>query len=145
MTEPVSSLTKIGNEFTFEIGAGSPLTYTSFCAVYDAGNIGENKPQIDVTSLCDQARVYRSGLADGASFTLKCNFLDADTALQGMYTAYKANALQTFRLLVNGVSPAEYFQFQATITGWQVLVPVGAKAELNFTLKISGSVTWQYT
>jgi hypothetical protein len=66
MSELASNYTLIGNEFTFQIGAGSPPTFSNFCAVYDTGNIGENKPQIDVTSLCDQARVYRAGLSDGA-------------------------------------------------------------------------------
>lgn len=150
MTEPANTLTKIGNDFTFQVGigtaGGSPdsFTYHDFCAVFDAGTIGETKPLIDVTSLCDQARTYRAGLSDGASFTLKCNFLDGDFLEQQMYQFFKSHAVQGYRLKLDGISPEEHFEFDATITAWQVLVPVGAKAELNFTLKITGPVTWVY-
>lgn len=145
MTEPASVLTRLGNEFKFQIGTGSPLVFANFCAVYDAGAIGETKPLVDVTSLCDSARQYRGGLADGASISLKCNFLQGDTTLRAMYTAYQNNTTNTYRLALDGTSPAEYFQFQAAITAWQLGVPVGGKADLAFTLKISGSVTWHYT
>lgn len=145
MTEPPSTATRLGNEFKFQVGSGSPLTFANFCAVTDAGAIGETKPQIDVTSLCDEARAYRGGLADGASISLKCNFLQGDTAIRAMYAAYQANEVQTFRLALDDTSPAEYFQFKATITAWNLAVPVGAKAEVIFTLKITGAVTWHYT
>ena len=119
MSEPASSFTRIGNEFTFQIGAGSPPTFSDFCAVVDTGSIGESKPQIDVTSLCDDARVYRAGLADGAQITLKCNYLSGDSVILALYQAFKNH----------------------TILGWNVTTPVGAKAEVAFVLKISGSVT----
>lgn len=148
MSEPASTLTYIGNQFKFQIGAGnSPETFTDFCAIFDAGNLGEVKPLIDVTSLCDQARTFRSGLSDGASITLKANFLQGDALIHEMYQAFKANTIKNYRLEVevSGSSPGdEYFEFAATITGWNVLVPVGAKAEVNFTLKITGPVTWHY-
>lgn len=146
MTEPASQLTKIGNEFKFQVGDGaSPPTFANFCAVFDAGALGETKPLIDVTSLCDNARVYRSGLSDGNSITLKANFLQGDTVLRSMYAAFVAHTVQTFRVEVDNTSPEEYFEFNATITAWSLLIPLGAKAELNFTLKITGQVVWHYT
>jgi hypothetical protein len=141
MTEPASSLTRIGNEFTFQIGSGSPPTFADFCAVVDAGSIGENKPQIDVTSLCDDARVYRSGLADGAQITLKCNYLSGDPTILALYQAFKNHTTEVFRLLADDTSPPEAFEFSASVLGWNVTAPVGGKAEVSFTLKISGSVT----
>ena len=141
MTEPASSFTRIGNEFTFQIGSGSPPTFADFCAVVDTGNIGESKPQIDVTSLCDDARVYRAGLADGAQITLKCNYISGDPTILALYAAYDANTIETFRLLADDTSPEETFEFQAAILGWSVATPVGAKSEVSFTLKISGAVT----
>jgi hypothetical protein len=145
MPEPASVLTRLGNEFKFQVGSGSPPTFANFCAVTDAGAIGETKPQIDVTSLCDSARTYRGGLADGASITLKCNFLQGDAAIRAMYVAYQNNEVQTFRLALDDTSPEEYFQFEAAITAWNLAVPVGNKSEVVFTLKISGVVTWHYT
>lgn len=141
MSEPASSFTRIGNEFKFQIGTGSPPSFSNFCAVFDSGSIGENKPQIDVTSLCDAARVYRAGLADGAQITLKCNYLSGDSVILALYQAFKNHTVEVFRLLADDTSPPEAFQFHATILGWNVITPVGAKAEVNFVLKITGSVT----
>jgi hypothetical protein len=145
MSEPASEETRIGNEFKFQIGSGSPATFTDFCAVTDAGQIGESSPQIDVTSLCDEARTYRAGLADGSQINLKCNFLQGDATIRALYQAYKTKTRQVFRLKVDDTSPEEYFEFNATVLGWNVTAPVGAKAEVTFTLKISGGVTWHYT
>ena len=36
MTEPASTETRLGNEFKFQVGTGSPPTFTDFCAVTDA-------------------------------------------------------------------------------------------------------------
>jgi hypothetical protein len=141
MSEPASSFTRIGNEFTFQIGAGSPPTFSDFCAVVDTGSIGESKPQIDVTSLCDDARVYRAGLADGAQITLKCNYLSGDSVILALYQAFKNHTVEVFRLIADDTSPPEAFEFHASILGWNVTTPVGAKAEVAFVLKITGSVT----
>src|ERR671912_259423 len=39
-------------------------------------------------------------------------------------------------------SPDEYFEFAATVRGWNVTGPIGEKSVLTFTLKISGEVLW---
>lgn len=138
--------TLIGNQFKFAVGnGGSPTeTFANFCAVVDPGAIGEEKPLIDVTSLCDAARTYRGGLADGASIPLKCNFIQGDTASRNLYTKFKSGALTNFRLTLDDTSPQEYFEFGAVVTGWSVAIVVGDKSTITFTLKISGPVTWVY-
>jgi hypothetical protein len=142
-----SQNTKIGNDFTFQIGSPNPnpTSWANFCAVTDTGQIGESSPQIDVTTLCDDARAYRGGLADGAQISLKCNYIQGDTATRALYAAYKSRTNQNFRLKVDETTPEEYFQFAASVLGWNVTAPVGAKSEVTFTLKISGGVTWVYT
>lgn len=138
--------TMIGNEFKFQVGNGaSPEVFANFCAVTDPGAIGEQKPQIDVTALCDLARTYRGGLADGASIPLKCNFIQGDATIRSMYQKYKTNAKPVFRLTLDDTSPAEFFEFSAAVLGWNLGVPVGDKASVTFTLKISGEITWVYT
>lgn len=137
--------TLIGNEFKFQVGNGaSPEVFANFCAVIDPGAIGEDKPLIDVTSLCDAARTYRGGLADGASIPLKCNFIQGDSATRSMYTKYKANTVGAFRLTLDDTSPEEFFEFNAVITGWSLGVPSGDKASVTFTLKVTGEITWVY-
>jgi hypothetical protein len=138
--------TRIGNEFKFQVGNGATPTelFADFCAVIDPGAIGEEKPLIDVTSLCDLARTYRGGLADGASIPLKCNFIQGDTATRSLYQKYKTNAVGHFRLTLDDTSPQEYFEFSAVILGWNLAIPVGDKAAITFTLKVSGEITWVY-
>lgn len=138
-----SSDTKIGNEFKFQVGNGaSPEVFADFCAVVDPGAIGEEKPQIDVTALCDTARTYRGGLADGASIPLKCNFISGDATSHTLYTKYSTNAVGHFRLTVDDTSPEEFFEFDAAVLGWSLGVPSGDKASITFTLKVSGAITW---
>lgn len=137
--------TKIGNEFKFQIGNGaSPEVFANFCAAIDVGAIGEEKPLIDVTALCDAARTYRGGLADGVEIPLQCNFIQGDAAIRALYAQYGDNSVGTFRLAIDDTSPEEYFEFSAIVRAWNLAVPNGEKASVTFTLKISGAVTWVY-
>lgn len=141
----VTQIPRIGNEFKFQVGNGaSPEVFANFCAVIDPGAIGEEKPLIDITSLCDDARAYRGGLADGASIPLKCNFVQGDAATRSLYQLYKTNTAGTFRLTLDDTSPEEFFEFTAAVTAWNLTVPSGDKAAITFTLKVSGSIDWVY-
>lgn len=144
MTDAVNTL--IGNELRFAIQASdmSPTEFIDFCAVVDVGAIGEEKTAIDVTTLCSTAREYRGGLADGVEIPLQCNFIVDDELTHRMYQLYRTNEVETFRLYVVGASPEEYFQFDASVRAWNLAVPVGDKATITFTLKISGEVLWVY-
>jgi hypothetical protein len=94
-----------------------------------------------VTSLCDRARTYRNGLADGLEIPLGANFQPDDDQIRSMYASYKADTIRSFRLATKG-SPHDVFGFRATIRGWRLGLPVGEKASVTFTLKISGEITW---
>jgi hypothetical protein len=138
--------TRLGNEFKFQVGnGGSPTeTFADFCAVSDPGAIGEEKALIDVTALCDEARTYRGGLPDGVTIPLKCNFIQGDTAIRHMYESYQQDSKKNYRLALDDTSPSEYFEFAAIVTAWNLAIPVGDKASVTFSLKISGIVTWVY-
>lgn len=137
--------TLLGNELRLQIGDGnSPETFADLCASNDVSGLGENKPQIDVTTQCDEGRTYRGGLPEGADVTVKTNFIQGDAQVRALYQAYSNNEAVNFRLSVVGSSPEEYFAFRTTILGWNVTPPVGAKAELTFNMKISGRVLWVY-
>lgn len=135
--------TLIGNDFVVQIGDGlSPEGFADFCPAIDFGALGEEKPLVDVSALCDVARAYRNGMADGLEIPLQCNFLQGDTQLQGLYADYQADTIRRFRVLIKDSSPAEYFEFGATIRAWNVAGPIGERATLTFTMKISGAVLW---
>lgn len=139
--------TLIGNELRLRIGTqDSPPTFTDFCAASDVSGIGENKPQVDVTTLCDLARKFRGGLAEGAEFTITANLIQGDADTRALFESYQDDEVVPFTLVVNpGDSPEEFFGFSATILGWTVGGPIGEKASMTFTLKISGAISWVYT
>lgn len=137
--------TLIGNDFVVQLGNGSsPPVFADLCAAFDFGSVGEEKPLVDVTSYCDEARAYRNGLADGVEIPLQANMIPGDTQLQALYNAYKNDELVDIRILRKDSSPEEFFQFQATVRAWNVTGPIGERSVLTFTLKISGEVTWEF-
>lgn len=138
--------TLIGNELRLQIGDGnSPETFTDFCAASDVSGLGESKPQVDVTTLCDLARTFRGGLPEGAEVTITANLIQGEQQTRDLFQAYKADEVVNFRLTMVGISPAEFFAFSGSILGWTVANPVGEKASMTFTVKISGGVEWIYT
>lgn len=140
-----SENTLIGNELRLQLGDGnSPEVFEDFCATSDVAGLGETKPQIDVTTLCDLIRVFRGGLAEGAEVTITANFIQGDTQTREMYQRYKNNENVNMRLLIVGSSPEEYFQWRGAVLGWGIAPPIGEKASMSFTLKISGSLEWFY-
>lgn len=138
--------TLIGNELRLQLGDGnSPEAFVDFCAIFDVAGLGESKPLVDVTTLCDLARVFRNGLKEGAELTIQANFIQGDEQTRDLYERYQADELANFRLIIVDSSPAEFFAFRATILGWQITPPIGEKAVMQFTLKISGAITWTFT
>lgn len=137
--------TLLGNELVLQVGDGdSPELFVDFCAASDVTGIGEQKPQVDVTTLCDLARKFRGGLPEGSEVTLTANLIQGDQQTRSLFQSYKTDEIVNFRLAIKDVSPDEYFMFSAAILGWAVNPPVGDKATMVFTLKISGAVEWVY-
>lgn len=138
--------TLIGNDLVFQIGDdNSPPNFTDMCAVFDFGEIGEEKTLVDVTALCDDARVYRGGLADGVEIPLQSNFIPGDASLIALKAAYDNDEVPYFRVARKNASPDEYFQFKAAVRAWKFSGPLGEKSVFTYTLKISGGVTWVHS
>lgn len=139
----------LGNDFKVLIGdENSPPNFTDMCAVVDFGSVGEEKPLVDITTLCDDARAYRNGLADGVEIPLQMNYISGDTAAIALYDAYNNDTLVPIRIQKKAQpddSPSEeeeYFEFNATVRAWNVQGAIGERAALTFTLKVSGAVSW---
>jgi Phage tail tube protein len=138
----------LGNDFKVLLGDGhSPPHFADMCAAVDFGSVGEEKPLVDVTSYCDDARAYRNGLADGVEIPLQLNYISGDDTAKALYDAYKNDELVQIRIQKKDdpdVSPTipEYFEFNATVRAWNVAGAIGERSTLTFTLKVSGSVLW---
>lgn len=138
--------TLIGNELRLQIGDGnSPEVFVDLCATSDVSGLGEQKPQVDVTTLCDLVRTFRGGLAEGSEITLTANLIKGDVQTRELFQVYRSNDIVNFRLNFHDQSPVEFFAFSAAILGWNVTPPVGDKATMTFTLKVTGQVDWVYT
>jgi hypothetical protein len=139
-----SSDTLIGNDWVVQLGDGnSPPVFSDLCAAFDFGNVGEEKPLVDTTAYCDNARAYRNGLADGVEIKLQNNFIPGDAQLRFLYEAYKSDSLVDIRINRKDASPPEFFQFQATVRAWEVSGQIGERSVLSYTLKITGEATWE--
>lgn len=137
--------TLLGNDLRLQIGDGnSPETFIDFCAANDVSGLGETKPQVDVTTLCDLARAFRGGLPEGSEVTIVANLIQGDVQTRELFQSYKAGENVNFRLRILDTSPMEYFLFNAALLGWSIGAPVGDKATMTFTVKISGGVEWVY-
>jgi hypothetical protein len=137
--------TLIGNELILAIGDGnSPEAFVDFCSIGDVAGLGESKPQVDVTTICSTARQFRNGLAEGSEMTIAANFIQGDGQARSLFQSYKDDDIVNFQYRVKGSSPAEYFAWSATVLGWSIAGPVGEKAVMNFTMKITGGVEWVY-
>lgn len=137
--------TLIGNDLRLQIGDGnSPQAFVDFCAAGEVTGIGESKPQVEVTTLCDLARKFRGGLPEGSEVTIKANLIQGDLQTRELFQSYQADEIVDFRLNMVDQSPEEYFAFSAAILGWSIDAPIGEKATMTFTAKISGGVEWVY-
>lgn len=138
--------TLIGNELILAMGNGlSPETFTDFCAIGDVAGLGETKPQVDVTTVCDLARTFRNGLKEGNEMTLAANLIQGDQQTRDLFESYQDDEIVNFRYRMRDVSPEEYFAFSATILSWNIAGPIGEKATMTFGLKITGPVEWIHT
>jgi hypothetical protein len=138
--------TLIGNELRLQMGDGnSPEVFTDVCSASDVSGVGENKPQVDVTTLCDLARKFRGGLPEGTEVTITANLIQGATDTRALFEAYKADDIVNFRMTVIGSSPEEFFAFSMALLSWNIANPIGEKASMTFTGKISGGVEWVYT
>lgn len=139
----------LGSDFKVLLGSEeSPTTFADMCAAVDFGSVGEEKPLVDITGYCNDARAYRNGLADGVEIPLQMNYISGDAQAKQLYAAYKSDDLVQIRIQAKddpAVSPTivdEYFEFLATVRAWNVAGPIGERAALTFTLKVSGEVLW---
>lgn len=138
--------TLLGNDLRLQIGDGtSPEVFTDYCDASDVSGIGESKPQVDVTTLCDLARTFRNGLAEGQEVTIVANLIQGSAQTRSLFQHYKTDDVVNFRLLMVDTSPEEFFAFSMTLNAWSIGGSVGEKATMTFTGKITGGVEWVYT
>ena len=94
---------------------------------------------IDTTSMDSTSKEFLMGLRNNGGFKGDFNFVGDDPGQVAMLAAIGTRALTGFHLRMSNNS---IFEFSAYVLGRSLSGGVDAKADTNFTLQISGDVTY---
>lgn len=136
--EVAAQSTKIGVETT--PGGG---TYTDIGNVTGFSGPSGSKDEIEVTTLVDTAKRYIGGLRDDGTVDCEGNFQDTeDAGLTIVRSNYEgtANANINFRITI-GSATGDFAGYVQTL-GYASAQ--GGKADLNFSVRVSGGVSWTF-
>lgn len=123
----------------FERHNGS--AYVRVCQVQGISGFGETNELVDATTFCSNgSREYIGGLADGEEMTLTMVF-ENDSVLAAMRTDVRNKTNKNGRLVVDAGSPSLIFTFAYTPLGWVLNPSVEDVNRIDYTLKISGTIT----
>ena len=122
---------------------GSPATYNAIEEVMSISGVGVNNELIDVTNFDSPAnsKEYIAGLADGAEIQIEANFVQGATQQTALKAAVAAGDTLNFQVAYTGVSPEETWSFAAVCLGWELVPSPTEQNKIQFTLKISGSIS----
>lgn len=133
----------IGNIF-FEVGDGaSPVeAFTRVCQVFAIDGFGATNALEEATTMCSGgSREYIAGLADGAEFSIECNYEQDDAGLAGLRADVVAKATKNYQIVVEQNSPNKTFSFAAVPLSWVINPSVDGRNTITFGFKISGAIT----
>lgn len=127
--------------FTLGVSATgtSPITYTNIGEITNFNGFDGSAAEIDVTHLGSTAKEWLMGLQDFGSFNIDVNYLNADAGQDLLRTAKGNRDLHYFKATFSDASTATFsgYVLSAPISGG-----VDAKVDGNFTIRISGDVTF---
>lgn len=136
----------VGKVFLERGDGGSPETYTRVCQIFGIGGLGQTNALVDATTFCSNgSREYIPGLADGSEVTLNANFETpsfSTSQIKKMIDDVGSKATRAFQVVIDdGVNPAVTLQFLAACLSWELGPSIDNKNTINFSIKISGSIT----
>ena len=137
--EVASQDSKIGVETT--PGGG---TYTDIGNITGYSGPSGSKPEIDVTTLVDSAQRFIAGLPDYGQVDCEGNFQDTEDAGMAIVRAnYEASGATNinFRITI-GTATGD---FSGYVNALAYASAAGGKADLNFSIRVSGAVTWTFS
>lgn len=100
---------------------------------------GASSSEIDITTLSDTAKTYRSGLQDFGSCQLECLWDPADAGQAEMVVAKAAGATRKVVITLPGAQTATFNAFVKSI---DQSGGVDAVVTASIELRVTGAVTW---
>jgi predicted secreted protein len=132
----------VGSEF--QLGdTASPTVYTKVAEVLSISGPEVTAEEIDVTSL-DSANGYKeyiTGLKDGGSVSLEANWIKSNTQQTSLRDLVDSGTTRWFRI-VFADSPNTVAVFQGVVTTYSMAAEPTAQLKANFSVRISGQITW---
>lgn len=139
----VATTALLGSGIALKMGAGnSPQTFTTIAQVNDISGFGIMSGLDDVTHYQSTSHEYIAKLPDPEQFTAKCNYLPNDTTQLAVQAAALAGTVKSFQLYLPSPYNANKYNFSAVVLGWKLTPPVDAHQDIEFTFKISGTITY---
>lgn len=119
-------------------GIAQPVTFTQFCELTGASKQDAGADQIEVSTICSDAKEFEQGLADSGSLTLDFNWAGLETVQAALETAKLSGDQTAFKIVMpkNGgtiilIGTVQSTSFQGAVNGvWTA----------NATIKLSGRV-----
>jgi hypothetical protein len=133
------------------IGSVSPIpvnyevdTFIELCNITSVDYGGETTDEIDVTTLCSEAREFIPGFTDSGTITLNGNYLPGYAGQKQLQALKAAKDVGNFKITIpdDGLGNGAVYQyFKASVTGITPALAVGAAVTFSATLRISGEIT----
>lgn len=134
---------KIGFGTLIKIGDGaSPEVFTTIGEHFQSSPVGATKPLVDFThhESPNTFREYKCGVADGDEINASANWVASETGQAAVRTAFNAGTPYNFQVISPDTD--ETAAFAAIVTHHDVDRPLDDRQVFNFTLKITGNITY---
>lgn len=119
--------------------ASSPSAYTDVGEITAFQGLDGQASEIDTTHLQSTAKEFLMGLQDWGGFNVDTNYLSSDSGQDLMRAAKASRAIQNFKVILSDLN---YFTFRGFVLAAPIQGGVDAKVAGNFSVRISGDVTF---
>ncbi len=119
----------------------SPEVFTTIGEITNIPGVGEDAPDVDVTSHDSSRREYIAGIPDGSEITFQANWSGSATQdhLTGFIKAAQDQEKDKYRLvLISGTT----LHFEAQAKGWKILPNLDSQEVLEGSIKVSGAIAF---
>ena len=137
-----SAAAGVGSEFRLGNSA-SPIVYTKVAEILSISGPEVTAEEIDVTSLDSTGgfKEYITGLKDGGTVSLEANWIKGNAQQLSMRDAVASGASQNLQIAFAD-SPQTIATFTGKVTSFGMGADPTSQLKANFSVRISGSITW---
>lgn len=124
----------------------SPEVFTSIGELLDVPEApASTRDLVDVTNHDSPGtdREFILGLGDGNEIQCRANFINNATQV-ALLTDKQNNTQRNFRIELPQYSPLITCSFTGIVREWTVETPVDAQITVAFTIKVSGTPSWDF-